>query len=79
MHAFLLTPGCSLPLVWVALCGHPVEGAAFEALDPGMGLPCQGCRQRWEARHYQHTDLADRGVVALPRFTEGQTATADCP
>ncbi len=59
-HAFLLTPGEALPPVWVALCGHQIGGADFEALDPGLGRPCPGCHQRWATAHHQHTGLPVR-------------------
>ncbi len=59
-HAFLLTPGEVLPLVWVALCGHQIGHAEFEALEQGMGQPCQGCHQRWAASHQQHSGLPVR-------------------
>ena len=48
-HAFMLTAGTPLPAVWAALCGHHIEATVFEALDHGMGRPCQACRQRWTA------------------------------
>jgi len=50
-HAFMLAAGASLPAVWAALCGHHIGATAFEALDHGMGRPCQACRQRWAAGH----------------------------
>ena len=50
-HAFILAAGTPLPPVWAALCGHQVEATVFEALDDGMGRPCQACRQRWTAGH----------------------------
>ena len=50
-HAFMLTAGTPLPAVWAALCGHHIGATVFEALDHGMGRPCQACRQRWAAGH----------------------------
>ena len=50
-HAFILAAGTPLPPVWAALCGHQVEATVFDALDDGMGRPCQACRQRWAAGH----------------------------
>jgi hypothetical protein len=40
-HVFLLAVGDPLPPVWIALCGHQVAGAEFDALDPGLGRPAQ--------------------------------------
>lgn len=59
-HAFPLAAGDPLPPVWIALCGHQVAGAEFDALDPGMGRPCRECHQRWAAPHRQGTGLARR-------------------
>ncbi|MDQ3760453.1 MAG: hypothetical protein M3460_01730 [Actinomycetota bacterium] len=58
--SFPLTPGDPLPPVWVALCGHRIGCAEFEALDPGTGKPCRDCHQRWAAPHQQHTSLPVR-------------------
>jgi len=60
-HAFMLAAGASLPPVWAALCGHQVDATVFEALDHGMGRPCQACLQRWVA------DRAARRVHRTPR------------
>ncbi len=60
VHAFPLAPGEPLPPVWVALCGHQIGGAEFEALDQGVGQPCPGCHQRWATAHQQHTCLPVR-------------------
>ncbi|MGH3839130.1 MAG: hypothetical protein ACRDSF_26045, partial [Pseudonocardiaceae bacterium] len=60
-HTFLLTADDSLPTVWTAICGQPIPGAQFEALDPSMGRPCQSCQQRlWTALHPEHTSLPAR-------------------
>lgn len=56
-HAFLLALGEALPLVWVALCGHQIGHTEFEALDPGIGQPSQGCHLRQAAPHHQHSSL----------------------
>ena len=42
----MLTAGTPLPAVWAALCGHHIGATVFEALDHGMGRPCQACLQR---------------------------------
>lgn len=60
VHAYPLAPGEPLPPVWVALCGHQTEDTRFEALDHGMGRPCQGCHQRWAAHHQQHPTARGR-------------------
>lgn len=59
-HAFLLAVGDPLPPTWIALCGHQVAGAEFDALDPGMGRPCRECHARWAALHRQGTGLPAR-------------------
>jgi hypothetical protein len=59
-HAFLLAAGDPLPSVWVALCGRQVAGARFEALDRGMGRPCQDCHQRRTTAQHQHAGLPVR-------------------
>lgn len=60
-HAFPLSPGEALPSVWVALCGHQIRHAEFEALDQDMvGRPCRDCHQWWATPHHQHTGLPVR-------------------
>lgn len=53
VHAYLLAPGDPLPQVWIALCGHRIDGAEFDAVDHGAGRPCPGCHQRWTALEHQ--------------------------
>lgn len=50
-HLVLLTPAQPSPPVWTALCGRRIQDAHFDVLDPGMGRPCTGCRQRWATHH----------------------------
>lgn len=61
-HVFLLAPGEALPPVWVALCGHRIGHAEFDALDQGMGRPCRDCQQRWAAAHRQRAGLPVRSL-----------------
>lgn len=64
-HAFLLAADDSLPPVWTAICGHQIPGAQFDALDPGVGRPCQSChQQRWTGLHPKRTSLPVRSPGA---------------
>lgn len=65
-HAFLLAAGDPVPPVWIALCGHYITAAEFEALDPGMGRPCRNCYQR------RHTDGFHRQSTGLPLRAPGR-------
>ena len=75
-HAFTLAAGTPLPPVWAALCGRQVEATVFEALDHGMGQPCQACGQRWAAGH-ESTNPAELPARSAHRHGAAALMTID--